>query len=68
MPICNQGEFFTEPKEIKQGIALEGVSQTAEIPKKIESSLEEFNEVVQDELTKGLSPLRDIQHHGTSFV
>ena len=34
IPTCNQGEFFMEPKEIKQGIALEGVSLT-EISKKI---------------------------------
>ena len=35
MPIFNQNELFVEPKEIKQGIALEGVSLTAEISKKI---------------------------------
>jgi len=44
-----------------------GIFPTAEIPEKIELSLEEFNEVVHDELTKGLPPIRDIQHHGTSI-
>jgi len=31
MPICNQDEFFVEPKNIKQGIALEEISPTAEM-------------------------------------
>jgi len=32
VPVCNQGKFFAEPKEIKQGVALEEVSTTIEIP------------------------------------
>jgi len=31
MPICSQDEFFVEPKEIKQAVALEEVSTTAKI-------------------------------------
>jgi len=67
MPVCNQGEFFVEPKEIKQGITLEGVSPTVEIPEKIEPSLEEFKEAVHEKLTEGLPPMKDIQHHDTSI-
>ena len=66
MPICNQGEFFVEPKERKQGIALERVSPTAEILEKIEPSLEEFKEV-HHELMKRLPSMRGIKHHGTSI-
>jgi len=54
-----------EPKEIKQGIALEGVSLAVETPEKIELSLKEFKEVY-DELTEELPPM-SIQHHGTSI-
>ena len=49
-----------EAKGNKVGIALEGVSPTAEIFEKIEPSLEEFKEVIHDELTKGIPPMRDI--------
>jgi len=34
MPIFNQGEFFMEPKEIKQGIALEGGFQLLKFPRR----------------------------------
>jgi len=34
MPICNHGEFFMEPKDIKQGITLEEVSPSTEISEK----------------------------------
>jgi len=33
----------------------------------IEPSLEEFKEVVHDELTKGLPSMREIQHNDTSI-
>jgi len=41
MSICNQGEFFVEPKELKQGVALEEVFTTAEIPKEVDKLQEE---------------------------
>ena len=67
MSICHQGEFFVEPNKIKQSITLEEVSPTTEILEKIELALEEFKEVVHDELTEELSPMRDIQYQGTSI-
>ena len=46
--ICNQGELFMEPKEVKQGIVLEKISPTAEVLKEENKPLEEFKEVVYD--------------------
>ena len=54
--ICNQGELFMKSKEIKQCIVLEGVSPTAEILKKIESSLEEYKELFMVRLRKDYHP------------
>jgi len=48
IPVCNQDEFFVEPKKIKQNLVLEEVSPTAEIPKEVDKSLEESKEVVRD--------------------
>jgi len=45
MPISNQGEFFVEPKDIKQGITLKEVSPTIKIPEEINQSLEELKEL-----------------------
>jgi len=36
MPVCNQGELFIEPIEIKKGVALEDVSMSTEIPEKVD--------------------------------
>jgi len=36
MPICNQGEFFVDTKELKQYVALEEVSTAAESPKEVD--------------------------------
>ena len=43
--ICNRGEFFVEPKDIKQGITLKEVSPTIKIPEEINQSLEELKEL-----------------------
>jgi len=40
MLICNQGEFFVEPKEIKQIVALEEISTTTEISEGVDKSQE----------------------------
>jgi len=50
MSICNQGEFFVEPKEVEQGIALKEVSPTSEIPEKVDKSLGESKGVDNDKL------------------
>jgi len=68
MSICNQGEFFIEPKDIKQGIALKEVSLTAEIFEEKDQSLEECNRVVHDKLLKILPPMRDNQYHDTFIL
>ena len=66
--ICNQGEFFVEPKEIKKGIALEEVSPITEIPKEVNKSLDECKEVGHDELFEVSPTVEDIPHHGTSII
>jgi len=38
MLVCNQNEFFMEPKKIKQSLTLEEVSTIAEIPEEVEKS------------------------------
>ena len=68
MPICNESEFFMELKDIKQNIALEEVSPTAEIFLEIDQSLEEFKGVLHDKLLKILPPMKDIQHHSTLIL
>ena len=55
-----------ESKETKQRFALvvkKEVTQSAEISEKIRPLLKEFKGVVNDELSKGLAPMRGIQHH-----
>ena len=59
MYIYNRGEFSVESKETKQRFALvveEEVTPPAEISEKMKLLLEEFKEVVHDELPKGLPP------------
>ena len=68
MPIYNQGEFFVKPKEVEQGIILEEVSITTEIPEEVDKSLEECNGVVQGKLLKILPPINDNQYHGTFIL
>ena len=68
MPICNQGEFFVEPKNIKQGIALEEVPSTVEIPEEIDLSLEGSKGIVHDKRLETLAPMEDIPHHGTVIL
>ena len=65
MPVCNQDEFFMEPKEIKQRLVLEEVFPTAEIPEKVDKSLKESKEVVHDKLFEVLPPMKNNQHQGT---
>ena len=68
MLVCNQVEFFIEPKEVEQGITLEEVSPTIKIPKKVDKSLDEGKEVKHDKLFE-VSPFEeDIPHHGTSIL
>jgi len=60
-----------ESKETKQIFTLvikEEVAPSIEVPEKMKPMLEEFKEVVHDELSKGLPLMRDIQHHGTSIL
>ena len=59
MPVCNQGEFFVEPKKVEQSIALEEVSPTDEIFEEKNQSLEECNRVVHDKLLEILPPMKD---------
>jgi len=66
MPIRNQGEFFVDPKEVEQDIALE-VSPTTEIPKEVDKSLDECKKVGHDKLFEVSPPMEDIPHHGTSI-
>ena len=46
--VCNQGEFFVEPKEVKQDIILKEISPNAEVLKEVDKLLEEFKEIVHD--------------------
>jgi len=64
MHVCNQGEFFAEPKEVELGIILEEVSTTAEVPKEVDKSLEEYKGVKHDKLFEVLPPVEDIPDHG----
>ena len=66
--VCNQGEFFVEPKEIKQGVTLEEVSTTIEIPKKVDKSLDKCQEVGHDELFEKSPPVEDIPYHGAYIL
>ena len=68
MPVCNQGGFFVEPKDIKQGIALEEVSPTVKMFKEIDQSLEECNRVAHDKLLEMLPPMKDNQYHDTFIL
>jgi len=63
VPVCNQGEFIVEPKEIKQGVALEEVSTIAEIPKEVDK-LHECKGVGTNKL-EVLPSMEDNHHHGT---
>ena len=50
----------------KQRLALvikEKVAPPIEVPEKMKLVLEEFKRVVHGELSEGLPPMRDIQHH-----
>jgi len=44
------------------------VAPSIEVPEKMKPVLEEFKEVVHDELPEELLPMRDNQHHGTSIL
>jgi len=61
--ICNRREFFVESKETEQRFAWvikEEVAPSIEVSEKIKPMLEEFKEVVHDELPEGLPPMKDI--------
>ena len=68
MPICNQGKFFVDPKEVAQSLALEESSTTAEITEEIDKSLEEYKGVGQYKLFEVLPSMKDIQHHSTFIL
>ena len=65
VPVCNQGKIFMKPKEIKQGVALEEVSTTIEIPEV--DKLQEWKGVVINKL-EVLPSMEDNHHHGTIIV
>jgi len=64
LPIRNQGEFFVEPKEIKQGVVLEEVSTTAEIFEEVDESQEECKGVGINKF-EVLPSMKDNHHHCT---
>ena len=64
LPIRNQGEFFVEPKEIKQGVTVEEVLTTNEIPEEVDKSQEERKGVGINKL-EVLPFMEDNHHHGT---
>ena len=58
-------EFLTEAHEVNNVFALVVVESNEgnyNIPHQVKSILEEFKDVVPDELPPGLPPMRDIQH------
>ena len=57
--MCNQDEFFMEPKEVEKDIALEEVSTTAEIFKEVDKSQECKGEL------EVLPSMEDNHQHGT---
>ena len=64
--MCNRDEFFVESKETKQGVTLlvkEEVTLPAEVSEKGDPLLEESKKVIHDELSEGLSPMKNIQPH-----
>jgi len=67
VPVYNQGEFFMEPKEINQGIALEKISTTAEIPKEV-NKLQEKCKGIEINKLEVLPSMKDNQHHGTIIL
>jgi len=54
--IYNQGEFFVEPKEVKEGIVLEEISPIVEVLREVDKSLEEFKEIIHDKFVDILPP------------
>ena len=66
MLVCNQDEFFVQPKKIKQNLVLE-VSTTAKISEKIDKSQEKCKRVGHDKL-EVLSPMENNRHHGTFIL
>ena len=62
--ICNQDEFLVERDKAKICFGDKKRSHSVhEVPEKMKFMLEEFKRVVHDELSEGLQPMRDIQHH-----
>ncbi|GKE65418.1 hypothetical protein Tco_1519579, partial [Tanacetum coccineum] len=61
----SQAEFLTEAHKANSMFALilvEPNTSTYNIPHEVKSVLEEFKDVVSEELPPGLPPMRDIQH------
>jgi len=59
-----------ESKETKQRFALvvKEVAPSIEVPEKMKPMLKEFKRIIHAELPEGLSPMRDIQHHGAFIL
>ena len=66
VPICNQGEFFVEPKEINQSVVLEEVSIIAEILEEV-NKLQECKGVGINKFEVLLS-MEDNHHHDTIIL
>ncbi|XP_020262738.1 uncharacterized protein LOC109838727 [Asparagus officinalis] len=64
--LYNKGKFIAESKELKQRFAFmvkEELKMPMEVPEKMKSLLKEFEVLIPEELSEGLPPMRDIQHH-----
>ena len=62
------GAAIKEPRVVhalvvKQVLIIGNEQKSIEHPIEIKEILEEFQEVIPDELPEGLPPMRDIQHH-----
>jgi len=67
VPVCNQGEFFVEPKEIKHVIALGEVPTTAKISKEVDKLQDKCRGVGINKF-EVLPSMEDNHHHGTIIL
>ena len=63
--LLSLAEFDEELKQSEVGYMLMGkeVAECSNIPEEVVPLINEFSDVFPDELSDGLPPLRDIQHH-----